>query len=72
MTTTESKSFLAYEKPLLKENDEEDMISHRGVFHIPHPEKVLFSEQIEIKIAELPRLQPHITIDRRMIEDEDD
>lgn len=51
---------------------EENDLDYRGVYHIPSQSKVLFSEEIEIKTEELPRWQPKITIEPRMLEDEDD
>ena len=45
---------------------------YRGVFPVTHKPKILFSKEIEIKTAELPRWKPRITIDRRMLEDEDE
>jgi hypothetical protein len=44
----------------------------RGVFSPTYKWKPLFSQQIKIRTTELPRLKPHVTIDRRTIEGEDD
>ena len=37
----------------------------RGVFTFTHKHKVLFSKTLSFRITELPRLRPHIVIDRR-------
>lgn len=37
----------------------------RGVFTFTHKYKVLFSKALSFRITELPRLKPHVMIDRR-------
>jgi hypothetical protein len=54
------------------QNTEDESRTHRGVFFVTREPKVLFSKQIEISTRELPRWKPRVTIDRRMIEAEDD
>lgn len=44
----------------------------RGVFSPPHQKKVLFSQEVNIRTAELPRRKPHIAINLRRLEREDD
>jgi hypothetical protein len=44
----------------------------RGIFSPVYNWKVLFSQQVKIHPSELPHLKPHITIDRRVLEEEDD
>ena len=44
----------------------------RGVFSPTYKWKALFSQQVKIRTTELPRLKPHIIIDRRTLEGEDD
>jgi hypothetical protein len=43
----------------------------RGVFSPNYNRKVLFSQEIEIQTAKLPRWKPHITLERRALERED-
>jgi hypothetical protein len=45
---------------------------NRGVLAIKHKHKSIFLKELEIKTKDLPRRRPRITIDRRMIEAEDD
>jgi hypothetical protein len=40
----------------------------RGIFCISHTEKVIFSQEVELKIAELPHWKPHVTIDLHRLE----
>jgi hypothetical protein len=52
---------------------EDELRLHRDdAFSVTHKPEVLFSKQVELRTADLPRWKPHITIDRRMIEAEDD
>jgi hypothetical protein len=44
----------------------------RGIFSPVYKWKVLFSQQVKIRSSELPHLKPHITIDRRVLEEDDD
>jgi len=44
----------------------------RGILAIKHQRKSIFSEDIEIQVKNLPRQKPRITIDRRMVEIEDE
>lgn len=44
----------------------------RGVFAPAYKWKTLFSQQVEIRTTELPRLKPHIIIDRRTLEEDDE
>ncbi|MGC9528319.1 MAG: hypothetical protein ACP5D7_22520 [Limnospira sp.] len=45
---------------------------YRGILAVKHQRKLIFSEEIEIQVKNLPRRKPRITIDRRMVEIEDD
>lgn len=45
---------------------------YRGILAVKHHRKPIFSEEIEIQVKNLPRRKPRITIDRRMVEIEDD
>lgn len=53
------------------EVDDEPRVN-RGLLTIKHQHKSIFSQELELKTKELPRRKPQITIDRRMIEAEDD
>lgn len=44
----------------------------RGVFSPTYPREVLFSQEIEMRTAELPRWRPHITIDLGRLETPDE
>jgi len=44
----------------------------RGVFTFTHKHKVLFSKTLSFRITELPRLKPHVVIDRRTQELKDE
>ncbi|QLE47940.1 hypothetical protein FD724_07295 [Nostoc sp. C057] len=55
------------------EDLEDELRLHRDdSFSVAHKPEVLFSKQVELRTSDLPRWKPHITIDRRMIEAEDD
>jgi hypothetical protein len=54
-----------------QEYPEPEPTTWRGVFAPTHSREVLFSQQVEIRTADLPRWKPHITIDRRMLERDD-
>jgi hypothetical protein len=54
------------------EYPEPEPTTWRGVFAPTHSREVLFSQQIEIRTADLPRWKPHITIDRRTLERDDE
>lgn len=54
------------------EETDEDFEDHRGVLVVKHEPKVIFSKQVKIETSKLPRWKPHITIDRRMVEAEDE
>ncbi len=56
----------------LWQRPEPDSSAWRGVFSPLYHPKVLFSEQIEVRTADLPRWKPCITIDRRMLKRGDD
>ena len=51
---------------------EEIEAAWRGVFSPLYHPKVLFSQQIEVRTADLPRWKPRITIDRRTLMRGDD
>jgi len=51
---------------------EADSSVWRGIFSPSYPRKVLFSQQVEIRTANLPRWKPYITIDRRTLERAED
>ncbi len=55
-----------------KEETDEDFEDRRGVLVVKHEPKVIFSKQVKIETSKLPRWKPHITIDRRMVEAEDE
>ena len=40
----------------------------RGIFSPVYDQKVLFSQEVTVRTADLPRWQPHVTIDRRTLE----
>lgn len=42
----------------------------RGIFVLRPPQKVLFTQAVEFRTAELPRWTPHIVISRRSSSDE--
>lgn len=44
----------------------------RGVFAFTHKHKVLFSKTLSFRITELPRLKPHVVIDRHTQELKDE
>ena len=37
----------------------------RGIFSPTYQQKILFSQKVKIQTDKIPRLKPHITIDRR-------
>jgi predicted helicase len=39
----------------------------RGIFSPTHQKKVLFSQKVKVRTDKLPRMKPHITIDRRTL-----
>lgn len=41
-----------------------DESPRRGIYCVPHTEKMLFSQSVEIKTSELPRWKPRVIIDR--------
>ncbi len=58
---------------LLRSSEVEEIeAAWRGIFFPFYHPKVLFSEQIEVRTADLPRWKPRITIDRRTLTREDD
>jgi len=59
-------------QPGLWQHSEPDASVWRGVFSPLYHPKVLFSEQIEVRTADLPRWKPRITIDRRTLTRGDD
>jgi hypothetical protein len=44
---------------------EDDTHPWRGLFVLRQPQKVLFTQALEFRTAELPRWNPHIVISRR-------
>ncbi len=40
----------------------------RGIFSPIYDQKVLFSQELIVRTVDLPRWQPHVTIDRRTLE----
>lgn len=50
----------------------EEQSSWRGVFPLLNSTKVLFSENIEIKVNELPAWKPNVVIDSYRLEDNDE
>src|SRR5712691_3532575 len=59
-------------QPGLWQHPEPDSSVWRGVFSPLYHPKVLFSEQIEVRTADLPRWKPRITIDGRTLMRGDD
>jgi len=59
-------------QPGLWQHPEPDSSVWRGVFSPLYHPKVLFSRQIEVRTADLPRWKPRITIDRRTLTRGDD
>jgi len=51
---------------------EPDPSTWRGVFSLPVKHQVLFTQEVEIRISTLPEWKPHITIDTRTFELEDE
>ena len=64
------ESHVAY--PIDQEYPEPEPTTWRGVFAPTHSREVLFSQQVEIRTADLPRWKPHITIGRRTLERDDE
>ncbi len=64
------ESHVAY--PVDQEYPEPEPTTWRGVFAPTHSREVLFSQQVEIRTADLPRWKPHITIGRRTLERDDE
>jgi hypothetical protein len=58
--------------PTLVPHPEPDPRIWRGVFSPSYHFEVLFSQQVEVRTAELPRWRPRITIDRRTLARGDD
>ena len=44
----------------------------RGTFTVAYQRETIFSQQVNIRTASLPRWKPHITLSRRAIETKDD
>lgn len=59
-------------QPSLWQHPEPDSSVWRGVFSPLYHPKVLFSQQIEVRTAYLPRWKPRITLDRRTLTRGDD
>jgi len=57
--------------PSLWLHPEEEVIRERGVLLLDYHRKTLFSQEMEIHTASLPRWQPQIIIDRRTLTRED-
>jgi hypothetical protein len=51
---------------------EPDQNVWRGVFSPQPRRKVLFSKKIDVRLGDLPRWKPYITIDRRTLEKEEE
>ena len=60
-------SLINYESPPLVEVEPEPHV-WRGTFGPAYDRKVLFSQEVVVKTADLPRWQPLVTIDRRTLE----
>ncbi|MCI0694999.1 hypothetical protein L0337_23685 [candidate division KSB1 bacterium] len=58
--------------PTMPQLSEPEPQAWRGVFSPIYKWEILFSQHVKIRTSELPRLKPHITVDRRMLEGEDD
>ena len=43
---------------------EVEALHWRGTYRVPHTEKILFSQTVEVRTSELPRWKPRVTIDR--------
>jgi hypothetical protein len=58
--------------PELWKESEPDSKLWRGIFNPIYDRKVLFSEEVVLRIADLPRWQPKVMIDRRTLERENE
>ena len=47
-----------------------EFIQVRGVIVVSHKRKEIFSEEVELRTAQLPRLRPHVRIDENRLPDE--
>ena len=56
--------------PALPEQDDE-VERLRGVVALPHHRDILFSDEVELDTATLPRWRPHINVDERRLTDDD-
>ena len=43
----------------------------RGVFRTDIPKEPIFSHELDVRTSELPSWKPHVTINRRRIEDDE-
>ena len=48
-----------------------DDIRHRGVFSVRHDRTPLFTMQVNLATATLPKWRPQVTLSRRVLEDDD-
>ena len=51
---------------------EPDWERWRGVVALPFKHRVLFTQEMEIQTSHLSRLKPHVVVDRRMVEGDDE
>jgi hypothetical protein len=51
---------------------DEEQLSWRGVFPLSNSTKILFAENVEIKVDELPTWKPNVVIDSYRLEDDDE
>jgi hypothetical protein len=50
------------------QESESEVLSQRGTFVLAHTQEMLFSREVELRTAELPRWKPHLAIDRRTLD----
>jgi len=43
----------------------------RGIVALPHKRDILFADEVELDAEKLPRWQPHISFDKRRLNDDD-
>jgi hypothetical protein len=48
--------------------NEPEVMPQRGTFFLAHGRQTLFTQEVEFRTAELPRWRPHLTIDQRSLD----
>jgi hypothetical protein len=52
-----------------RHEQDDDAERLRGVVALPHQRDTLFTDDVELDAAKLPRWQPHISVDERRLAD---